>query len=82
MRIDLFDKDGSLFGFVDSSKNRDIENVGLLIVSTKVGKRYFRYDGKICPIGQNPKFTECEVMSCFYSEIEHDSNNHASAESA
>ena len=82
MRIDLLAKDGSPFGFVDSSKNRDVENVGLLIVSTTDGKRYFRFDGGHYLNGKNPKFVECEVMSCFFSEIDHDSNNHASAESA
>ena len=82
MRIDLFDKGGKLFGFVDSSKNRDIENVGLLIVSTTDGKRYFRFDGGHYLNSKNPKFVECEVMWCFFKEIEPNSNDRANEERA
>lgn len=80
MRFDLIDKDEKVFGHLDSSKNQELENVGILIVSTSNGNRYFRYSGDA--YNPTPTFRECEVMSCFFSEVEHDSNDRANTENS
>lgn len=77
----MIDKDEKVFGYLDSNKNPELEKAGLLVVATKEGKRYFRYNGYphwSCV----PTFVECNVMSCSCSEVEHDSNDRASVESA
>ena len=79
MRFDLIDKNGRLFGFLDSEKNKELETTGIVVVSTSEGKRYFSYQGSF---KRNPRFVEVDVMSCFFSEVEHDSNDHARQESA
>lgn len=45
MRFDLIDKDSNIFGHLDSSKNQELEKVGILIVATSKGNLYFRYSG-------------------------------------
>lgn len=80
MRFDLIDKNGKLFGFLDSEKNKELETMKIIIVSNAEGRRYFVYDALGFLLKENRKFVEADVMSCFFSEVEHDGNDHTKQE--
>lgn len=78
MRINLIGLDDKIVGHLNSDNNPKIMTTGLVILLASPNTRYFAYNSAL----HDPAFLERSPMVVSPAEIEHDSNNHASTESA